>query len=107
MQPPLVLLEEVMVDRQGQKIRPQPLSAEEPDTPRFAITIAPGPQEVDFRYTGLNFAAPEKIQFRFRLDGWDRDWVEAGARRVAYYQRLPPGAYGFRVLACNADCLWS
>lgn len=107
MQPPLVLLEEVMVDRQSQKLRLQPQSTEEPDAPRFAVTIAPGPQEVDFHYTGLNFAAPEKVQFRFRLEGWDRDWVEAGARRVAYYQRLPPGDYVFRVLACNADGVWS
>jgi len=106
-QPPRVLLEEVMVDRQSQRISPRPQSSEDSEQPAFAITIAPGPREIDFHYTGLNFAAPEKIQFRFRLDNWDRDWVEAGARRVAYYQRLPPGHYVFRVLACNADGVWS
>lgn len=106
-QPPLVLLEEVMVDRQSQRIRPRTESTDDVDTPPFAITIAPGPREIDFYYTGLNFAAPEKVQFRFRLDGWDHDWVEAGARRVAYYQRLPPRKYIFRVLASNADGVWS
>ncbi len=106
-QPPLVLLEEVRVDRQSQRIRPRPETTDDSDTPPFAITIAPGPREIDFYYTGLNFAAPEKVQFRFRLDGWDRDWVEAGTRRVAYYQRLPPGKYVFRVLASNADGVWS
>lgn len=106
-QPPRVLMEEVMVDRQSQRIRPQAETSEDSETPRFAITIAPGPREIDFHYTGLNFSAPEKVQFRFRLEGWDRDWVEAGTRRVAYYQRIPPGDYVFRVLACNADGIWS
>ncbi len=105
--PPRVLLEEVMVDRQSQRLRPQTESTDDSTPPAWAITLAPGPQEIDFYYTGLNFAAPEKIQFRFRLDGRDHDWVEAGPRRVAYYQRLPPGNYVFRVLACNADGVWS
>jgi signal transduction histidine kinase/streptogramin lyase len=106
-QPPLVLLEEVMVDRQSQRIRPRAETVDDSDSPSFAITIGPGPREIDFYYTGLNFAAPEKVQFRFRLGGWDRDWVEAGDRRVAYYQRLPPGNYVFRVQASNADGVWS
>ena len=105
--PPRVLLEEVMVDRQSQRLRPQLTNNEDSETPPLAITIAPGPREIDFHYTGLNFAAPEKVQFRFRLEGWDRDWVEAGPRRVAYYQQLHPGNYVFRVLACNADGVWS
>ena len=106
-QPPRVLLEEVLVGRQIQSVRPQTQSSDEPDTPPISLTIAPGPREVDFHYTGLNFAAPEKVQFRFRLAGLDQDWVEAGTRRVAYYQRIPPGEYVFRVLACNADGVWS
>ncbi len=105
--PPRVLLEEVLVNRQIQSVRPQAQSSDDPETPPFSLTIAPGPREIDFHYAGLSFVSPEKVQFRFRLDGLDPDWVGAGTRRVAYYQRIPPGDYVFRVLACNADGVWS
>ena len=55
----------------------------------------------------MSFAAPEQIRFRFRLDGLDHDWSEAGTRRAAYFHRLPPGEFVFRVSACNADGVWS
>lgn len=104
-QPPRVLIEEVRVARQSQQIQAQ--AVKKPAAPAFEIKIAPGEQEIDFHYTALNFSAPEKIQFRFKMDGLDRDWVEAGTRRVAYYQRIHPGNYVFRVMACNADGIWS
>ena len=61
--------------------------------------------EIDF--TGLSLAAPEKVRFRYRLEGSDRDWVDAGARRTAYYTHLPPGSYRFAVTAANNDGVWS
>jgi signal transduction histidine kinase len=102
---PRVLIEEVRVARQSQQIHAK--AVKKITDPSLAITIAPGAQEIDFHYTALNFSAPEKIQFRFKMDGLDRDWVEAGTRRVAYYQRINPGNYVFRVMACNADGIWS
>ena len=106
-QPPRVLFEEVMVDRQNQKIISQIGNNDDPAKPPFTLTVAPGSREIDFHYTALNFTDPEKVRFRFRLDPLDSDWVEAGARRVAYYQRTRPGHYVFRVMACNADGVWS
>ena len=47
--------------------------------------------------------APEKVQFRYRLEGYDDDWVQAGNRRAAFYTNLPPGRYRFRVAATNND----
>ena len=67
----------------------------------------PAGAKLEFRYTALSYLAPERVRFRFRLDGFDRDWVDAGTRRVAYYTNLPPGSYHFRVIACNNDGVWN
>jgi ligand-binding sensor domain-containing protein/signal transduction histidine kinase len=77
----------------------------EPDLDLLRIT--PGKHRVEFHYTGLSFDAPEVMRFRYRLDGLDTDWVEAGTRRTAFYSYLPAGDYRFRVAACNRDGLWS
>ena len=53
------------------------------------------------------FLIPQKVKFRYRLDGYDRDWHEAGTRRQAFYTDLPPGKYSFRVIACNSDGVWN
>ena len=78
-------------------------------TPRHVETlrITPGKHRVEFRYTGLSFDAPELIRFRYRLEGLDTDWVDAGTRRTAFYSYLPPGDYRFRVAACNSDGVWN
>jgi ligand-binding sensor domain-containing protein len=65
--------------------------------------IGPGKGRFEFHYTALALLAPEKTRFRYRLEGLDRDWVEAGSRRVAYYTNLPAGSYRFRVTACDGD----
>ena len=62
---------------------------------------------IEFRYTGLSFDAPERIRFRYRLEGLDPDWVDAGNRRSAFYGFVPPGTYRFRVIACNGDGIWN
>lgn len=69
--------------------------------------LPPGPGNLDFRYTALSFVSPTRITFRYRLEGFDRDWIEAGGRREAFYTNLPPGNYRFRVMACNVDGVWN
>jgi ligand-binding sensor domain-containing protein/signal transduction histidine kinase len=71
------------------------------------LNLAPGKHRIELRYTGLSFDAPEQIRFRYRLDGLDSDWVDAGNRRTAFYNYVPPGKYVFRVMACNADGIWN
>jgi hypothetical protein len=62
---------------------------------------------LEIRYTGLRYDSPETIRFRYRLAGWDSDWVDAGTSRTAIYNFVPPGEYQFRVIACNSDGTWS
>ncbi len=60
----------------------------------------------EFRYSVPEFLFPKTLRFRYRLDGLDRNWVEAGSGRLASYSQLPPGEYHFRVMAGGADGLW-
>jgi ligand-binding sensor domain-containing protein/signal transduction histidine kinase len=113
--PPTVLLEEVLLDgAPDSEFRIPPPSAggrdqdsgsqdAEPET----LHISPGNHRVEFRYTGLNFDSPERVRFRYRLESLDSDWLEAGTRRSALYNYVPPGHYTFRVMACNADGAWA
>ena len=75
--------------------------------PAPRLTIPAGGRELELHYTGISFASPEKLRFRYQMEGLDRDWVEAGERRTAYYHHLAPGRYRFSVLACNVDGVWS
>ncbi|HZZ40389.1 MAG TPA: two-component regulator propeller domain-containing protein [Acidobacteriaceae bacterium] len=72
-----------------------------------ALTIAPGHSHYEFDYAGLSFVAPQKVEYRYQLVGFDPNWVEAGTRRTAYYTNLPHGSYTFRVMARNNDGVWS
>ena len=81
---------------------PQPLLGPE----NFA-RIPAGHEHFQFDYAGLSFAAPQKVRYRYKLEGFDRDWTEAGARRSAYYTNIRPGRYTFRVQAANNDGLWN
>ena len=71
------------------------------------IRIEAGENNLEIDYTGLSFVKPELVTFRYRLEGQDADWVEAGTRRAAYYSYLPPGNYTFRVTAANSDGVWN
>jgi signal transduction histidine kinase/CheY-like chemotaxis protein/ligand-binding sensor domain-containing protein len=62
---------------------------------------------LEFHYTALTFLFSEFIQFRYKLEGFDADWVEAGSRRAAYYTNVPAGAYRFRVAARTMDSAWN
>ena len=99
--PPGVLLEEVLVDG---RVRPGQTA---PGAGRTGMEIPPGRHDLEFRYTGFNFDAPERIRFKYELAGLDQTWVEARGERVARYANVPPGRYRFMVTACNSDGLWN
>ena len=92
-EPPRVLIEGITIDR-------------EPTATAGAVRLTPGQENLEIQYTGLSWSRPQAIKFRFRLIGLDRDWVEAGARRTAYYSHLPPGSYTFNVTADNGEGVW-
>ena len=64
-------------------------------------------RDLEIDYTALSLAAPEKVRFRYKLEGRDRDWQDAGTRRQAFYNDLPPRNYRFRVMACNNSGVWN
>jgi signal transduction histidine kinase/ligand-binding sensor domain-containing protein len=64
-------------------------------------------QHIDIDYTALSLVAPEKNQFRFKLEGYDHSWRDVGNRRQAFYTNLPPRNYRFRVIACNNTGVWN
>ena len=71
------------------------------------VRVPAGHNHFQFEYAGLSFVAPQKVRYRYMLDGFDHEWTEAGTRRVAYYTNIPPGSYTFRVQAANNDGLWN
>jgi streptogramin lyase len=71
------------------------------------IKFAAGTHTVEIDYAGLSLSIPERVQFRYKLEGMDTDWQSVGTRRQAYYNNLGPGSYRFRVIACNNDGVWN
>jgi len=71
------------------------------------VQLQPLTRNVEFDYTALSLAEPRKVQFRYKLEGFDTNWRDAGTRRQAFYTNLHPHAYRFRVLACNNDGVWN
>ncbi|MDY0963966.1 sensor histidine kinase [Massilia sp. CFBP9026] len=71
--------------------------------PGAPLSLGSGVQRIAIDYTAPSLAAPERLSFRYRLDGFDTDWVDAGRARQAIYTGLAPGAYAFRVVALNKD----
>lgn len=67
------------------------------------LRLPPGTGKLQIDYTALSYTMPERVRFRYRLDGVDQDWQEAGPRRTAYYTNLGPGNYRFNVEAVNED----
>jgi signal transduction histidine kinase/ligand-binding sensor domain-containing protein len=76
-------------------------------TPDRAFAVPPGAGKLAFRFTAPSFVAPEKIQFRYRLDGFDKDWSQPESHRSAYYTNIPPGEYKFRILASADGRTWT
>jgi signal transduction histidine kinase len=71
------------------------------------LRLPPLTRDVEVDYTALSFVAPQKVRFRYKLEGRDTAWLEPGTRRQAFYTDLRPGRYKFRVIACNNDGVWN
>lgn len=99
--PPPVVIQEIIADK-------KPLgNLQTTGESQGKIIVQPGRGEVEIHYAALSFSAPEKNQFRYRLQNEDLSWVDAGTRRVAFYNNLRPGQYHFQVTACNNDGVWN
>jgi signal transduction histidine kinase/ligand-binding sensor domain-containing protein len=116
-QPPNVLIERVTADERTSAVY-QDLAIAPPTNGAApfelsnrdgnqGLRLPPGLQQVQFEFTALSFVAPENVQFRYQLEGLDKNWVDAGTRRVASYTHPPPGHYRFSVTACNNDGIWN
>jgi signal transduction histidine kinase len=93
-QPPPVIIETAFVERIPANIQ-------------NGLRIPPNKENLEIEYTALSFVRSEQIHFRYKLDGLDSNWIDAGSRRTAYYSHLPPGTYTFHVIADNSDGVWN
>lgn len=71
------------------------------------VSLPPGARSLAIEYAAPSFVQAERVLFRYKLEGYDADWVDATTRRAAFYGSLPPGRYMFRVRACNSDGVWN
>jgi signal transduction histidine kinase/ligand-binding sensor domain-containing protein len=93
-QPPPVFIESLLLDN-----LPVAFDSE--------VRIQPDQENFEIHYTALSFINSENIRFKYKLEGLDRDWIDAGTRRTAYYSHLAPGTYTFKVIAANSDGIWN
>ena len=98
--PPPIRIEQVTADH---KIRWQNLLSEAPSNLRLPRLT----RDLEIDYTALSLVAPEKVRFKYKLEGYDGDWQDAGTRRQAYYTNLAPNNYRFRVIASNNSGVWN
>ncbi|MEJ7848824.1 MAG: triple tyrosine motif-containing protein [Pyrinomonadaceae bacterium] len=96
-QPPPVVIESVKIDNNDSEF----------DEEKSKIQIEPSQQNFEIGYTALSFINSENLQFKYKLEGLDDDWIDAGTRRLAYFSHVPPGSYTFRVIAANSDGVWN
>ncbi len=97
--PPPVVIEEIAAG--NNRFHP-PFAPKAP-----SLVLPPGTDQFEIQYTGLSLLVPDRVHFKYRLDGFDKEWHDVGNRRTAYYTRLPPGHYTFRVMAHNNDEIWN
>jgi len=91
---PSVVIESATIERESADVR-------------RALVVPPGRENVEINYTGISLIKSDQIRFRYKLEGHDPDWIDAGTRRTAYYSYLPPGRYRFVVTAGNSDDVWN
>jgi diguanylate cyclase (GGDEF)-like protein len=91
---PPVAVERVLVD--GKDVDPDRVGALGPDVAR-----------IELHYAAMSYVAPAAVKYRYRIEGFDRAWIDAGSSRIAYYTNLPPGDYVFSVIASNNDGVWN
>jgi len=94
--PPPVHIEQIVADRKTYETATS-----------GPVRLPPRIHDLQIDYTALSMVAPEKVQFRYKLEGFDRDWHDAGSRRQAFYTDLPPRPYRFRVVAANNSGVWN
>jgi two-component system sensor histidine kinase/response regulator len=94
--PPIVRIEQLIVDN-----RPIDLFHNQ------QAVFSPDVKDFEFSYTALSYYAPEKIKFKYMLEGYDKEWRDVGSRRTAYYTNIPYGNYRFKVIACNNNDIWN
>ena len=99
--PPPVFIEEASLDGE-----PAALEENQPTPPSLKLVVPPGRHRVQVRYSGLSYSSPERVRFRYQLEGLEGDWVNVGTRRTVFYSFLLPGRYVFRVTAGNNDGIW-
>jgi signal transduction histidine kinase/CheY-like chemotaxis protein len=96
--PPPVFIEEIIVDNKdiyllfpstGNKVFP------------------PGHERFEIKYAALSYLSPERVKFKYKLEGFDAEWQDVGTQRTAHYTKIPPGDYTFRVIACNDEGIWN
>ncbi len=112
---PSVLLTEVKVDDYLVALHDSHSPLRPPDeakladlrSPNLTLELPPGHVKLEFSFTALSFNSPENVHFRYRLKGFDTEWVEAGPQRNAKYPQLPANRYEFEVTACNEAGVWS
>src|SRR5271167_4348491 len=75
--------------------------------PTEGLRLPPLMRDLEIDYTALSFVNPRRVRFRYRLEGRDASWQEAGTRRQAFYNDLGSGQYRFHVIACNNDQVWN
>ena len=95
---PPVHIQQITADRKTYDVPPDG---------HVGLRLPPRVRDLKIDYTALSLAAPEKVLFRYRLEGWDEDWQDVGIHREAIYSNLPPRSYRFRVVACNNSGLWN
>jgi hypothetical protein len=105
--PPPVAIQEIVIEGRERRTVSDADLLRVVGTDARPLKIAPGARRLEFHYTGLSFTEPLKVRFKYKLEGLEEDWVEAGTRRTAYYMPLNPGSYRFRVQACNNDGVWN
>jgi ligand-binding sensor domain-containing protein/signal transduction histidine kinase len=99
--PPPTVIEEVRVDGEPSALEAGPVADEK------SLRIPPGPHYVEFHFTGIDFIAPDKVRFKWRLEGVESQWHESINQRSIGYGPLLPGKYTFSVLAANSDGIWN
>lgn len=104
--PPPVVIEEMRVDGVPHEFK-SVVSADELSSTNSSLSIGPGRHYVEFRFTGINFTAPDKVRCKWRLEGAEKEWRESMSQRVVGYGPLLPGRYRLQVLAANSDGIWN
>ena len=103
---PPVHVEQITADRKTYDASFDVISGVKGDA-KGHLRLPPLVRDLEIDYTALSLVAPEKVFFRYKLEGWERDWPDAGNRRQTFYTNLSPGRYRFRVTACNNSGMWN